>query len=180
VGLISFTANKVSDGVSLKWETSYEHNNGKFIVERAGEDQKYVDIGSVDGRGNSTNKNTYYFKDNTPLSGNNYYRLKQVDYDGKTEDSKIITINFSGLISVYPNPADKNLVIHFGDNSPSDSKVNIRFVNALGKVISEQNPTINKSENQIILENLPTSNGVYYLEILYQNYKTVKKIVISH
>ena len=180
VGLISFTANKVSDGVSLKWETSYEHNNVKFIVERAGEDQKFVDIGSVDGRGNSTNKNTYYFKDHSPLSGNNYYRLKQVDYDGKTEDSKIITINFSGLISVYPNPADKNLVIHFGDNSLSDSKVNIRFVNALGMVISEQNPTINKNENQIILENLPMSNGVYYLEILYQNSKTVKKIIISH
>ncbi len=180
VGLLSFTANKVSDGVSLKWETSYEHNNVKFIIERSGEDQKFVDIGSVDGRGNSTDKTIYYFKDHTPLSGNNYYRLKQVDYDGKTEDSKVITINFSGLISVYPNPADKNLIIYFGDNSPSDSKVNIRFVNALGKVISEQNPTINKNENQIILENLPTSNGVYYLEILYQNSITVKKIVISH
>ncbi len=180
ISFLSFTAQKVSDGVSLKWETTNELNNLKFIIERAGDDQKFVDIGSEDGRGNSTKRNAYYFKDISPVSGNNYYRLKQVDFDGKTEDSKIIIINIIGLVTMFPNPASRNLTIMFGENSSADKTANIRFVNAIGKVISEQNPTVSKNDNQIILENLPASNGVYYLEIIYQGTRTVKKIVINH
>ena len=180
ITLLNFLAEKVLDGVSLKWQTTYEKNNLKFIVERAGDDQNFVDIGSVDGRGNSTNLNTYYFKDYQPLIGNNYYKLRQVDFDGKETDSKIISINITGLISVFPNPADRNLIIQFGENSKSDRKVNLKFVSALGKIISEQNPIINKNENQVIIENLPASNGVYYLEIIHQGTKTVKKIVVAH
>jgi hypothetical protein len=83
----------------LTWETALEINNSGFIIERSLDAINFNYIGWVDGHGNSTVLNSYYFDDfNIEPGKTYYYRLKQVDYDGIFEYSNLISINFSDEI----------------------------------------------------------------------------------
>jgi hypothetical protein len=78
--------------VFLEWVTKSERNNDYFSIERSEDGKIFETIKQINGAGNSTKKLHYDFTDYSPLRGTNYYRLKQTDYDGKSEYSKIITI----------------------------------------------------------------------------------------
>jgi hypothetical protein len=95
VELISFTGEKYLSSVLLKWETASETNNDYFIVERATDQDPFSAIGNVNGNGNSTQLINYSFTDYHPTTGNNYYRLKQTDYNGAFKYSNILSVNFT-------------------------------------------------------------------------------------
>lgn len=91
----------------LKWATATELQNKGFFVERSSDGRQWSDIGFVAGQGNSHTRQTYTFTDLRPLSGTSYYRLRQVDYDGRFAHSVVRTLYFaeeSEGIRVYPNP----------------------------------------------------------------------------
>jgi uncharacterized delta-60 repeat protein len=91
----------------LKWATATELQNKGFFVERSSDGRQWSDIGFVAGQGNSHTRQTYTFTDLHPLSGTSYYRLRQVDYDGRFAHSVVRTLYFaegSEGIRVYPNP----------------------------------------------------------------------------
>jgi hypothetical protein len=85
VKLFYFTGKKVENYSQLDWATAIEIDNEKFVVERSGDGVHFEAIGSVKGAGNTTVRQDYQWLDKTPLSGWNYYRLKQVDFDGDIE-----------------------------------------------------------------------------------------------
>lgn len=95
VELISFFGQREEEEVLLNWETASELNNDYFIVERATDENTFTEIGRVTGNGNSSQLNAYLFIDQNPANGNNYYRLKQVDFNGQYEFSNTIVINYS-------------------------------------------------------------------------------------
>lgn len=108
IELLTFTAKY--DGISavnLYWSTATETNNDYFTVERSTDAVAFRQIQTVDGAGNSSVIRNYSGIDREPVTGINYYRLKQTDFDGKTTYSKIIPITISAAIEqrVYPNPA---------------------------------------------------------------------------
>ena len=82
VELISFNGVAENNEVRLTWETASELNNDFFDVERSQNGLNFEKIGTVKGNGNSNILNQYTFLDKDPYVGFNYYRLKQVDYDG--------------------------------------------------------------------------------------------------
>ncbi|TAE51175.1 MAG: T9SS C-terminal target domain-containing protein [Bacteroidetes bacterium] len=91
----------------LKWATATELQNKGFFVERSSDGRQWSDIGFVAGQGNSHTRQTYTFTDLRPLSGSSYYRLRQVDYDGRFAHSVVRTLYFAEEregIRVYPNP----------------------------------------------------------------------------
>jgi hypothetical protein len=111
VTLINFNAAQKSNKVSLSWETTFEQNNKGFEVERRignGNYEKIAFVASKEIAGNGGG-NSYSFEDNTVLSkGVSYYRLRQVDYDGRVAFSEVKAIrtgNGSITLSVYPNPS---------------------------------------------------------------------------
>jgi len=109
VELLSFTAVKTGGSALLLWQTATEINNNYFRIEKSVDGFHFSSIGIIFGAGNSNQLLDYSFIDATPVSGINYYRLAQVDFDGTEHLSQVIAIDFSGVsenynISVYPNP----------------------------------------------------------------------------
>ena len=109
VELLSFYAVKTGGSALLLWQTATEINNNYFRIEKSADGFQFNNIGIVFGAGNSNQLLVYSFVDATPVSGSNYYRLAQVDFDGTEHFSQVIAIDFSGVnefddISAYPNP----------------------------------------------------------------------------
>lgn len=122
ITLLGFNAVIQQDGVLLNWTTSSEDNNDRFIIERSGDGQLFEPIASVKGKGNSLKSETYSFADTGILSGVYYYRLKQVDFDGKVFYSAVrsVFLPFANTgITVFPNPARVLLNISGLPDKPS-------------------------------------------------------------
>ncbi|MCK6650293.1 MAG: DUF2341 domain-containing protein, partial [Bacteroidia bacterium] len=90
IELLSFTAQYVGENVKLRWETSSEHNNDYFTIERSADGTNFSDIGTVNGAGNSSVHQNYQFIDHDPYEAITYYRLKQTDFDGAFSRSHIV------------------------------------------------------------------------------------------
>ncbi|MEM6265407.1 MAG: Ig-like domain-containing protein, partial [Bacteroidota bacterium] len=112
VELMYFEGEKMDDRkVLLTWETATEKNNDYFVVEKSSDAKKFVPIGRVEGQGTTGNATAYEYTDASPMSRNNYYRLKQKDFDGEFSYSNIVEIRFaeSAKLNVYPNPVSTQL-----------------------------------------------------------------------
>jgi hypothetical protein len=116
VNLLEFDAVKANREVNLRWQTSGEINTARFEIERTGDGITWMKIGTVNAHGGS-NVTGYNFTDRSPATGNNFYRLRQVDNDGKFSYSPVRLINFDALqnISVYPNPFGNIVTINTGN-----------------------------------------------------------------
>jgi hypothetical protein len=115
-----------NEQVLLNWETASEKNNDFFTVQRSHDGEKFDDIGTVRGAGNSITARSYNFTDELPLAGYSYYRLKQTDYEGTFVFSaiKMIRFNPDRGISIYPNPNDGSAIyINLDSGSPASFKL---------------------------------------------------------
>lgn len=105
VTLINFTAKKSGKTNLLRWSTTSEVNNSGFEIERSFDARNFDKIGFLDGKGESKNLETYQFVDENPYSVS-YYRLKQIDVDGKSTYSRIVQVHSAEqALKLYPNPA---------------------------------------------------------------------------
>ena len=113
VQLTSFTATQENGTHRLHWQTATETNNHHFDIERSTGGRSFEKIGTLAGAGNSSTGENYSFIDNRPISGTNYYRLKQTDTDGRFDYSKVISVKHTTgkRFSVYPNPVSNQLII---------------------------------------------------------------------
>ena len=108
VKLIHFKAFIQEGGVQLIWSTATEKDNRGFDIERSADNRNWAPLGFVNGNGTSAHRHDYTFSDNSPMSGVNYYRLKQLDFDGKHEYSHIIVADLKAntlQFDVFPNPS---------------------------------------------------------------------------
>lgn len=114
VEMVRFDAKTVNNTVKLNWLTASERNNAYFNIERSANGRDWSNIGQVKGNGTTSKATNYGFADETPLATINYYRLKQVDTDGKSSYSPTVSVNFKGngkQMSVFPNPANDRLTV---------------------------------------------------------------------
>lgn len=114
VTLQSFTVNAAGSNALLQWRTATESNNDHFDIERSADGRTFTTIGRVAGNGTTTIPQDYRFTDAAPLTGNNFYRLAQVDLDGRINYSPIRLLNFNAQVrtlQVSPNPARATLQI---------------------------------------------------------------------
>ena len=111
IELIYFNAIMNEDRVEVLWTTASEINNHYFIVERSDDGYDWIEVIKVSGAGHSVSIIDYFEIDNEPLRGLSYYRLTQVDFDGKQEIFNIIpvenAIKGEGIMNIYPNPVNK-------------------------------------------------------------------------
>lgn len=113
IDLVAFSGKNVGNAVELVWSTASERNNEKFQIERSAEGKEFIEIGNVLGSGTTTETNHYKFIDSKPSLGTNYYRLKQIDFDGKYEYSPIVSVLFQkeGTISIYPTLVQSEFMV---------------------------------------------------------------------
>jgi len=132
VTLISFTGRSTAAGNLLKWSTTSETNNDGFEIERSIDAKLFEKIGYVDGKGESATLQSYQFSDQNPLPIS-YYRLKQLDHDGKFEHSRIIQVRLEiADLKVYPNPVKGKLTVESSQNK------NIQIYNLKGAKVFEE------------------------------------------
>ena len=136
VKLVGFSANKEGEIANLTWTTATEKNAGKFTIQRLKE-KKWLLIGEVLAKGESSEDLTYYFSDKSPLNGENLYRLKMSDVDGTAVYSSIVSLHFDlkPQVVVFPNPVAERISFE-NINWKSISK--IRIVSNKGEVVTFQ------------------------------------------
>lgn len=169
--------------VDVSWKTSEEFNSDKFVVERKfGTKGDFVAIGEVQAAGISTTEMRYAYMDQMNdnfVFGAVYYRLMQVDNDGKTEYSNVISVNNNCGItpeaSVFPNPVVKELNVKLPSLWEGDA-VTIEFYNEQGKLVrTEQVQKVTDLELQFNIGDLPT--GIYNLKLTNNNSTLNKRFV---
>lgn len=108
VELVSFDGAYENPVVTLTWQTASELNNDYFTLERSASGTQFEALAKISGAGTSSQTHSYSYIDASPFPKVTYYRLKQTDYDGASEYSKIIRVETSQekerKMSVYPNP----------------------------------------------------------------------------
>lgn len=130
VTLASFTGKHTINGNLLEWRTAEEFDNAGFEIERSLDAMSFIKIGFADGKGNTATQSTYRFLDDSH-SLTDFYRLKQLDYNGNTTYSRIIRISSAqNNFNVYPNPATASITI----DAPLASH-NIKILNLSGQII---------------------------------------------
>jgi len=167
VTLKSFSLEARQKSVLLQWETASEINNDYFEIERSHltPNQDWETIARVTGAGTSTEINHYYFEDFDPGQGRSYYRLKQVDFDGKFEYSEIKSVMASPLTGPYPNPAKDYVIIPI-DNGQRTPSINLYNIAAVGFRVE-----YSVKKNYIHLDLNTLSSGYYFITLNTDKYR---------
>lgn len=144
VKLIYFDATDTKNGsVLLKWATESEIDNDYFEIETSEDGITFRAIATIDGMGESNELVTYSYQDDNPFFGHNYYRLKQMDFNGDFEYSDIAAVRVTegfDVFSVYPNPAGKNINVKI--NTPHEEGNGfIEITNMYGQIVKSAQPT---------------------------------------
>lgn len=170
IQLTGFTA-KITDGkVKLDWKTASESNNCRFEIERSEDGVQFHTLGTRAGAVNSSIMRNYDFTDPSPVAGRNYYRIKQVDCDGKNSYSKTLTVNFAASgFSVYPNPVLNQLTIDRNTAAPAQAIV----YDLTGKELKSY-PVKNARETLHVNNLLP---GTYIIKIVTAQESVSQKFI---
>ena len=175
---LSFTATvEGGQDVLLNWKTENEMNTQSFAVEHSANAVDFTDIGTVPAQGTDVGVSSYSFTHYHPGAGTHYYRLKQIDIDGKFTYSKVVTAIIDPTpptFSLYPNPATDHLTVIYTNASLSTDV--LRFVNVAGTVVKEVQINTNNGSTNVPLTGLP--KGVYFVQLASGSFAP-KQVVIQ-
>lgn len=184
VTLTSFTAAADKAGALVQWNTSSEVNNSGFDLERSVDGRSFEKVTFVKGNGTSALAHKYAYNDENAFTNTTsnilYYRLKQIDFDGRTTYSKVVRVasymQQAGAVSVYPNPFEDNYTVTV--DLQNDAEVEFVMTNIQGKTIATETVSAVKGNN-----NLPVTRfanleaGVYFLRITVGGESQVIKMI---
>ncbi len=160
---VSFTGKKTKNIVTLNWETSHEINNAYFNIERSADGFTFYKIGRVAALQNPSTLNKYKFTDNQTLTKKYFFRLQQVDADGRIAYSKIINFNDEDkqIFSLVAIPSATQIYL----NAPltQTDKTLLYMYDALGRQLQGQE--VHPGQNIISTAAL-TNNGVYFIKVV--------------
>lgn len=170
ITLSSFTGERSGSQNMLLWTTQSESNNRGYELQRSADGRNFTTVAFVDSkapRGNSSSTLNYSYGDAKPLSGNNYYRLRQVDFDGHSSFSKTVLIkgdrvNTLTLSTVYPNPAKSSLNVVL--DAASASEVSMTVTDAAGKVVLQRTVSAVAGSNNYTLNVSSLAKGNYVIK----------------
>lgn len=175
VNLLNFSGYKNGGKNSLLWSTASEENNRGFEVQRSTDGVIYDAIGFVNSRatgGNSVSTLSYTFDDNNPLGKKQYYRLRQVDIDGRNKLSNIVLIKgdkpeMLGIGGLFPNPArtQVNVII----DAPRRDNVTLVVLDMAGKTVKQQLVNVELGSNTVPVDIAKLAQGSYLVKVLCQS-----------
>ncbi len=180
VQLLSFNANRNAQNVTLNWKVTAEYSMDSYVIERADNNNKFVAVGTVKAV-NNLKDIEYNFVDKNAFNNASVvqYRLRQVNADGSSTFSRIISVKSGSIISdvTFANPFTGALTIQL--NLASSEKVSFAVYNIQGALVAQLAPAnYNANANRIVLNN--TANlqaGLYILKITAGSEQSVFKVV---
>ncbi|MEP7317156.1 MAG: T9SS type A sorting domain-containing protein [Panacibacter sp.] len=177
--LLNFNAVKQNSKVQLSWKTANEINTSSFGIQRSTDARNFITVGTINAAGTSAEQNSYNFVDDiATLKANKiYYRLQQLDKDGKGTYSNIVSVSVSGGVkySILPNPARSYFTI-IPDGSTDLTNATVTIVNLAGKKLLTQKLG-NGGQQQINISSLP--KGLYMVNIVTAGNVVTQKLVVE-
>lgn len=168
VELDDFSGIKQSNSILLKWNTLSEQNNDYFEVQHAVDGLKFTTIGRVSGKGTTLDESLYSHSHRTYKEGVNYYRLKQVDFDGAYEFSKIISVVVNSQHSeisyaLAPNPVSTEFNLNTNNNT--EENITVSLFNTAGELVDVLYDNKSKTKISLSIGNLNLPRGMYFVQI---------------
>tara|TARA_R110000823_G_scaffold284631_1_gene402878 strand:+ start:202960 stop:208533 length:5574 start_codon:yes stop_codon:yes gene_type:complete len=186
ITLLSFDAQKTNeDYVRLDWSTAAEFNNAYFTIERSSNGEDFESIHRLVGAGSSDEVNNYFFIDKEAKSGNNFYRLRQTDFNGTSTVSEIKRVfvekkTTTQTFNVFPNPVNRGELITLEYNVEAESEVLVQMISSAGVLINSQSVILQPETGNLELETKELSRGLIMVVItdkVTQKRQTFKVIV---
>ncbi len=170
IELGSFDAELDGDVVNIEWLVVTQLNNDYFTIERSLDGLDFESIGTVKGAGTSQQEKTYYFVDERPQIGVNYYRLRQTDFDGKSETFQPVAVKYIPEIETitidkaYPNPFTDRFKVDY--TVTESSYLNFTLVNSNGRTIAGDEVFVSEGQNTYeFYSPEPIPSGLYFFQI---------------
>src|SRR5690606_12534735 len=172
IELLAFNADLNENfDTDITWITASEENNDYFTIERSLDGKNFFTLDTIDGAGNSKEQLEYKYVDDAPVAGYNYYRLKQTDFDGKSETFEIATVFNENaapeldIVSLGPNPYKDYFEINF--TSIDESPVHLKISDMNGRTIFRKTMEARKGDNSFTyVDRKDLKPGVYLFTIV--------------
>jgi hypothetical protein len=179
VELVSFTGNCVDGVVDVTWNTASEFNSAYFDLEKSRDGVTWEVINTQDAAGESTESIEYMYRDANAFSGDNYYRLTQVDIDGAEKTYDVINVACTGpskgYFSIFPNPSSGSFqVILNNEDIVGDAQINL--TDTKGNVVLTKSIDVKSGINMYVM-NEALAPGIYYISVVNGAHATV---VLKH
>jgi len=157
--LLSFTALKGDNKVTLNFTTTNELKLSSFDVERSADGSSFTTIGTVTGKGAD---GSYAYVDAQPLSSMNYYRLKMIDQNGGYSYSKILSIRYdkNASIAIFPNPAKDVVTVQL--HMPAGA-VSLQIIDGMGRTVKSMTLQSSGSTLSTLIDISELARGQYYI-----------------
>ncbi len=162
--MLFFRAKKDGTRVQLEWRTASELNNAGFEIQRSRDGRQWEIIDFVKGYGTTLEEKAYQYFDYRPFTDINYYRLKQIDFDGAYEYSPMVSVHFAPdpkKPTLFPNPADDVLSFQLSEILKS-TEVFIQIQDVNGRILMETKINY-PSETGIDISGL--QSGLYFIQV---------------
>jgi hypothetical protein len=159
--------------VRLDWETTQEVNASHFEIERSRDGEAFVKIGEVTAGGDLPQGAQYRRVDPSPYLGGNFYRIRQVDFDGRFAWSNTVLVTFGeGLgVELFPNPARDQVQVRY----TGASAVTLAVQNSLGQLVMRREVSGN-----LVLETGGLARGMYLVTVQGTNgQRWTQKLVLE-
>ncbi len=167
VKLTSFTASKQDQAALLNWTTAREQGNFAFVVQRSSNGTAFDSIGIKAAAGSISSAASYAFTDPAPQAGNNFYRLKQVDADGKYQYSVVQTVVMDDALAGFAllrNPVQNTLNIRL--QLPGTQKLTLEIRDMNGHLLLSRETEGTKGSSVYTLPVQQLASGSYLISIL--------------
>lgn len=171
--LTSFVGKEKGEAVQLQWTTETEINNSHFIVEKSTDGRTYKEIAQVTGSGTTYDLQEYTAIDNSPERGLNYYRLRQVDFDGTEAFSEIVSVEIEAgnTVNISPNPVKDRFKVSVAESGNTEALI----YNMSGQLI--QHLHLNEVGNTFSIDTEALKTGIYNLQLIINGEITTQRFV---
>jgi hypothetical protein len=169
VELLTFTGKNTIHGNEIHWATASEINNAYFMLDRSTDGETFTQgwkIMSAAHNGNSTSTIGYDFTDGDIKSGTYYYRLTQVDIDGKATVKGTIAVTVrahENVFSIIPNPATDRAEVIYECNS--DERAILKMYDHAGNIVLAREVVCNKGSNAYDIDLSDKAEGIYIVTL---------------
>ena len=137
VTFTSIKAYRQDKNINVEWKVENEMNVKQYEVEKSIDGTHFTTMSIQAATANGGGSAVYVAKDEKPVEGYNYYRVKSVDINGKTEYTTVVKVLMGTIkqdINIFPNPITDGM-IHLQLTNQPEGKYGIRLFNKLGQVI---------------------------------------------
>ncbi len=182
VELVRFTATAAGAGVQLTWATASERNAERFEVQRSADGRSFQTFTTQDAHGTTTQFNSYAAFDATPVRPLSYYRLRQVDRDGKVNLSQVVTIRLRGdapvvALSSYPQPFAEELTLRL--TSPAPTTATVRLIDLQGRIVLTQTLPVDGGTAALRVPTAALASGTYVAQVTLASGEVVRQKVVK-